>query len=237
VSAKRGDNVTTLSAETPWYTGPTLLDLLGSVEVPVRADAPLRLPVQWVALAGGRRYTGTVASGVVRPGDEVVVQPSGRRTSIATVEDADGPLDAAGEGAAVAVTLTDDLHVGRGDLLAAADAPAEVVREFVADLAVVGERPVVAGDRVLVRHGGRLVRGLVREVTDLVDIDTGGRRPASRLETNDIGRATIVVAEPLAVDPYGVDRTTGASLLLAERTGDTIAAALVRRLPTGEGRP
>jgi len=116
--------------------------------------------------------------------------------------------------------------------MVAAYQPAEVVRVFVAYRAVVGERPVVAGERVLVRHTGKLVRGLVREVTDTVDIDTGRRRPADRLETNDIGRATIAVAEPLAVDPYGHDRTTGASLLLAERTGDAIAAALVRRLPT-----
>ncbi|MFB9321560.1 sulfate adenylyltransferase subunit 1 [Cryptosporangium minutisporangium] len=233
VSAKSGDNVTTKSDRTPWYEGPTLLDLLASVEVPVRANAPLRLPVQWVARGGDtRRYTGTIASGIARPGDEVLVQPSGRRTRIVSVEDADGPLDAAGEGAAVAVTLTDELHVGRGELIVAADEPAEVVREFVADLAVVGDRPVVAGDRVLVRHTGKLVRGLVREVTDTVDIDTGRRRPADRLQTNDIGRATIAVAEPLAVDPYGVDRTTGAALLLTERTGDTIAAALVRRLTT-----
>ncbi|TQS42221.1 sulfate adenylyltransferase subunit 1 [Cryptosporangium phraense] len=232
VSAKAGDNVSVPSPSTPWYEGPTLLHLLASVEVPVRAGAPLRLPVQWVA--PGRRYTGTVASGVLRPGDDVVVQPSGRRTRVRTLEDADGELDAAGEGAAAAVTLADDLHVGRGELIAAADAPADVVREFVADLAILGERPVRAGDRVLVRHTGRVVRGLVREVTDTVDIDTGRRRPADRLETNDIGRVTIAVAEPLAVDPYGLDRTTGAALLLAERTGDAIAAALVRRPEQGD---
>ncbi|WP_035857412.1 sulfate adenylyltransferase subunit 1 [Cryptosporangium arvum] len=230
VSAKSGDNVTRKSRRTPWYEGPTLLDLLASVEVPVRADAPLRLPVQWVARGDTRKYLGTVAAGIVKPGDEVIVQPAGRRTRIRTVEDADGPLAAAGEGAAVAVALADDLHVGRGELIVAAGDPAEVVREFVADLAVVGERPVTAGDRVQVRLGGKLVRGQVRDVTDTVDIDTGRRRPADRLETNDIGRVTIAVAEPLAVDPYGVDRTTGAALLLAERTGDTIAAALVRRL-------
>jgi len=225
----------------PWYDGPALLSLLETLVIPPRAGAPMRLPVQWVsrppagtgASAGegsSRRYAGTVASGVLCPGDEVLVLPAGRTTTVTTVDTADGPLAAAGEGAAVTVGLANDLDVGRGSLLADPAAPPSLRRELDLDVCWFAERPLRAGDRLRVRHTGRVVRALVREVVDLLDVATGERGPADTLSCNDIGRVRVGAAEPLAVDSYADDRSTGGVLLLDEASGDTLGAGLVRLL-------
>jgi len=234
VSALRGDNVTTRSDAMPWYDGPTLLGLLETLEVDVRPGAALRFPVQWVARppAGaadeGRRYAGTVTAGVLRPGDEVLVLPAGGRTTVTAVDTPAGPLAAAGRGAAVTVRLADDLDVGRGDTLVdPASAPA-VIRELDLDVAWMSTRTLRAGDRVRVRHTGRVVRGLVTTVLDTLDVAAGVRVPADTLGANDIGRVRLTTAEPLAVDAYADDRATGGLLLLDEASGDTLGAGLVR---------
>jgi sulfate adenylyltransferase subunit 1 (EFTu-like GTPase family) len=218
---------------------------LETLPIPVKSGAEFRFPVQWVArpravageLADFRGYSGTVTSGVVRPGDAVVVQPQGRTTTIAGINDDRGPLEAAGAGAAVVIRLTDDVDISRGDLISSATSPAVVSDELDVDVCWMSERPLRPGDRLKVRAQGSSVRAMVTEIVDLLDLETGARstahvaRPgagAGELDTNDIGHVRLRLAEPVAVDPYVKDRATGGLLLVDESSGDTLAAALVR---------
>ncbi|HXV93890.1 MAG TPA: GTP-binding protein [Pseudonocardia sp.] len=235
VSALVGDNVVEASSRTPWYDGPTLLGHLESVPVAgPEVDAPCRMPVQYVIrprneeLHDYRGYAGQVAAGTVRPGDEVVVLPSGRRTTVASVETADGPLTAAGAGRSVTVLLTDDIDISRGDVLAAADAPPRVTDELDTTLCWLAEKPLRPGARLLLKHGTRTTQVIVGAVTERLDTDTSTFEPApGELGINDIAHAALRTADPLPVDDYADVRATGSFLLIDPPTGNTLAAGLV----------
>ena len=235
VSALRGDNVVGESEAMPWYDGPTLLEHLESVEV--AGDRNLderRFPVQWVIRPMSddhhdyRGYAGQVAGGVWRAGDDVVVLPSGRRSRVESVETADGALEAALPPQSVTLRLEDDLDVARGDLLADPDRPPAVAREVEAVVCWMSERPLEARARLLVKHTTRSVRGVVDELVSVVDIQTlEDDHAPERLDLNDIGRVRLRLAGPLVVDPYAVNRTTGALILIDEATNETVAAGMV----------
>ncbi|MGE3811910.1 MAG: sulfate adenylyltransferase subunit 1 [Candidatus Nanopelagicales bacterium] len=234
LSALQGDNVVARSERTPWYDGPTLLEHLEAV--PVGEDPalePLRFPVQYVLRPQTdehhdyRGYAGRVAHGVVRVGDRVVVQPSGRTTTVAAIDGLDGPLDEAFAPQSVTLRLADDVDIARGDLVAAADDSATASQDLVGDVCVVSERPVAPGDRVLVRHGTRTVRARVQSVTARLDLETLEHLPYSDpLRLNDIGTITVRLAEPVAADDYGRLRRTGAFLLVDDQEGSTLAAGM-----------
>jgi bifunctional enzyme CysN/CysC len=235
ISALHGDNVVDASAAMPWYDGPTLLELLETLEI--AADRNLderRFPVQWVIRPMNdefhdyRGYAGQVASGFWRAGDEVVVLPSGRRTRVASVETADGPLDAAAPPLSVTILLEDDLDVGRGDMLADPACPPTVARELEARVCWMSERPLRPRTRLVLKHTTRTVRAVAEELVSVVDIDTLTEleQPA-QLELNDIGRVGLRLAEPLAVDPYDRNRATGAFILIDESTNETVGAGMV----------
>jgi sulfate adenylyltransferase large subunit len=234
VSALHGDNVVSASAAAPWYDGPALLELLESVDVAPApsAQAEFRFPVQYVVRAPEREfrgYAGRVVGGSVRPGDEVVVLPSGVRTSVATVETYDGPLDEAEEGRSVVLRLVDDVDVARGDLLAPAEAAPAPTRALEATLCWLAEQPL-APRRYLLKHTTRTTRALV-EATGVLDLVTARVRPQTQVGLNDLARVSVRTAEPLAVDDYGVNRRTGAFLLIDEATGATVAAGMAGGLP------
>jgi len=234
LSALQGDNVVERSVRTPWYDGPTLLEHLEAV--PVGADPavePFRFPVQYVIRPqtdehhDHRAYAGRVAHGVVRVGDPVVVLPSGRTTVVAAIDGLDGPLDEAFAPQSVSIRLRDDLDVSRGDLLAAAEEAATPSQDLVGDVCVVSDRTLATGDRVLLRHGTRTVRARVVAVTarlDLVSLESSAYSDA--LVVNDIGRLCLRLAEPVAVDDYGLLRRTGAFLLVDDQEGSTLAAGM-----------
>ncbi|MGZ4388109.1 MAG: sulfate adenylyltransferase subunit 1 [Gaiellaceae bacterium] len=238
LSALRGDNVVDATDAMPWYDGPTLLEHLESVEVAGdRNHADRRFPVQWVIrpmkdeFHDYRGYGGQVAGGVWRAGDEVVVLPSGRRSRVAAVETADGPLDEAAPPQSVTIRLEDDLDVGRGDMLADPERPPAVARELVATVCWMSERPLEPRARLVLKHTTRTVRALAEELLSVVDIATltDLERP-ERLELNDIGRVALRLAEPIAADPYADNRTTGAFVLIDEATNETVAAGMIREL-------
>jgi len=241
VSALVGDNVATHSEHTPWYDGPTLLEHLESVPVEgPDADAPFRMPVQYVIrprteeLHDYRGYAGQVASGTVRPGDEVVVLPEGHRTTVSEVRTADGPLDAASAGLSVTVLLADDIDAPRGALIAAASDTPEVAAEIDATLCWLAEKPLTPGARLLLKHGTRTTQVIVGGLSARLDTDTVSYADApEQLEINDIGRILLRTADPLPVDPYARIRTTGGFVLIDPPTGNTLAAGLVER-KTGE---
>ncbi|MGN6332779.1 MAG: elongation factor 1-alpha C-terminal domain-related protein, partial [Motilibacteraceae bacterium] len=240
VSALHGDNVVAPAPDLAWYDGPTLLELLESIDLEVPADAGargFRFPVQYVVRAPERDfrgYAGRVAGGSVRPGDAVVVLPSGIRTSVAAVETYDGPLESADEGRSVVLRLSDDVDVARGDLLAAAaDAP-EPTQDVEGTVCWLDERPLRPGARALLRHGTRTVRAVVREVVDRLDVDTLQRVPAADgLSLNEIGHVRVRTQEPLPIDEYARVRSTGAFLLVDDSDGATLAAGMATASPSG----
>ena len=235
ISALRGDNVVERGEGMPWYDGPTLLEHLETVETAGDRDLDhRRFPVQWVIRPISdehhdyRGYAGQVAGGLWRAGDDVVVLPSGRRSKVAAVETSDGPLDVAVPGMSVTIRLEDDLDVSRGDLLADPDAPPVVARELEATVCWMAERPLEPRTRLVVKQTTRSVRAIADELVSVIDIRTLEDRPApERLELNDIARVRLRLAEPLAVDPYGENRATGALILIDEATNDTIGAGMI----------
>jgi len=236
VSALHGDNVVSRSDRLPWYAGPALLELLETVQ-PAEAGQPdgvgSRFPVQLVlrprtaAHPDYRGYAGRVAAGVLRVGDPVTVLPSGRTTSVAGIDTADGPLQEAPAGRSVVVRLADELDVSRGDLLAGPGPAPQVTREFTATVCWLSETSLEPGSHWRVRQPTRDVRGVVAEVHDVLDVTTGGRRPTPALGLNDIGAVTVRTAEPLVVDPYTANRRTGGLLLVDEFGGATAGAGMV----------
>jgi bifunctional enzyme CysN/CysC len=235
ISALRGDNVVDPTDAMPWYAGSTLLEHLETVELTGdRNHEDRRFPVQWVIrpmtdeFHDYRGYAGQVASGVWRAGDDVVVLPSGLRSRVATVEAADGPIDEALPGQSVTILLEDDIDVGRGDMLADPGSPAFVARELTAHVCWMTERPLEERARLLVKQTTRTVTARVDEIATVVDIATLEDRPApGKMELNDLGVVRLRLAEPLAVDPYAQNRTTGAFILIDEATNDTVGAGMV----------
>ena len=233
VSALHGDNVVVPSPAAPWYAGPTLLAHLESVPVGRDAEAePARFPVQYVIRPGAgehgdyRGYAGQLASGVLRTGDEVVVLPSGERTRVAGIDGMDGPREVAFAPMSVTVRLADDVDASRGDLLASPGSAPALTQDVEATLAWLSERPLRAGARVLVKHGTRTVRALVREVQERLDVTTLERHPVHGLALNDVGLVTLRVAEPLPLDLYAHNRRTGNFLVVDDADGSTLAAGL-----------
>jgi sulfate adenylyltransferase large subunit len=235
LSALRGDNVVDASEQMPWYDGPTLLELLETVEIAFDRDLDhRRFPVQWVIRPMSdehhdyRGYAGSVAAGVWRAGDEVVVLPAGRRSRVEAVETADGALDAAVPAQSVTIRLADDLDISRGDLLADPEKPPIVAREVDARICWMSERPLEPRAKLAVKHTTRSVRAVVGEVVAVTDIHSLDDVPGpEKLELNDIGVVRLRLSEPLAVDPYAESRETGAFILIDEATNDTVAAGMV----------
>ncbi len=234
VSALIGDNVVARSASTPWYAGPTLLEHLESVPVSgTERRVPLRIPVQYVirpctaAHPDYRGYAGQVAAGTVRPGQPVLVLPEGLRSTVTSVETADGRLPEAGAGRSITVRLADDLDVARGSMIVDAEHPPRVTDQLETTLCWLSEQPLRPGARLLLKHGTRVTQAIVGALHDRLDTDTLRLSVPERLEINDIGRVSIRTADPLPVDDYADSRATGSFLLIDPPTGNTLAAGLI----------
>jgi sulfate adenylyltransferase subunit 1 len=238
LSALVGDNVVERSSQTPWYTGPTLLEHLESVPVVGPEVAkPFRMPVQYVIrprteeLHDYRGYAGQIAAGTVKPGDAVVVLPEGRPTTVTHVDTADGPLVEGTAGRSVTIRLADDIDISRGDLLVAAAAQPTVTNEIDATLCWLGDKPLRPNARLLLKHGTRTTQVIVGAPDSRIDTDTLTEvslvDTAETLSLNDIGRVTVRTADPLPVDEYADIRATGSFLLIDPPSGNTLAAGLV----------
>jgi sulfate adenylyltransferase subunit 1 (EFTu-like GTPase family) len=219
----------------PWYAGPTLLEHLETVEIfGDRNTQDRRFPVQWVIRPMAddhhdyRGYAGRVASGIWRAGDEVVVLPSGLRSKVASVDAAGEVLEDALPGQSVTIRLEDEVDVSRGDLLADPEQPPVTAREVTARVSWMSEKPLEERARLLIKHTTRTVPARAEEIVSVVDILTLTDRGApGKLELNDLGVVRFRLAEPLAVDPYARNRTTGAFILIDESTNDTVGAGMV----------
>jgi bifunctional enzyme CysN/CysC len=232
ISALHGDNVVDRSERMPWYGGVPLLEHLETVVVDDERGADqARFPVQWVIrdhATDYRGYAGQVAGGSLRPGDEVLVLPSGARTRIARIDTYDGPVAEAFAPMSVTVLLEDEIDVSRGDLIChPGDAPA-LAREVEATVCWMTGTPLRAGGRYAIKHGTHAARAIVEEVVDRVDVHTlAPDRGAAELDLNDIGRVRLRTSKPLAFDAYADNRATGAFILVDETTNDTVGAGMI----------
>jgi len=235
IAALHGDNVVERSERLSWWSGPTLLEHLESIELSGdRNLADRRFPVQWVIRPMSddhhdyRGYAGQVAGGVWRTGDDVLVLPSGLRTRVASVETSDGPIAEATPGMSVTIRLEDEIDVPRGDMLVDPDDQPVAARSLEATLCWMSESPLAPGARLGVKHTTRTVRAVVESIDGVVDMDTLEQREATEMKLNDIGTVRIRLSAPLMVDPYADNRATGAFILIGEATNDTVAAGMVR---------
>ena len=235
ISALHGDNVVDRSAHMPWYDGPSLLYHLEHVHV--ASDRNLidcRLPVQWVVRPMSdehhdyRGYAGQVASGVFKPGDDVVVLPSGVETRIAQIESLDGPVEEAFPPLSVTILLEDPVDVSRGDFICRPHNQPHAVRDLEAMVCWMDERALSVGKRYTVKHTTRQVRAVVDELRYRVDVNTLHRdETADGLGLNEIGRVHLRTSAPLLVDDYRRNRDTGAFILIDEDTNDTVGAGMM----------
>ena len=234
ISALKGDNVVDRSDAAPWYSGPTLLEYLETVDPHPAGDVTGgRIPVQLVLREPGegrpiRRYAGMVHGGPLRPGETITVMPSGRTSSIDQILVGDKPVEVALPGLSVTVSLTDDLDVIRGDVIAAG-APPTAAREVEATLCWFTDKPLTSGDRLMVKQGTRVERAIAREVISRLDVDAlAHEESAASLEFNDIGVVRLATAGPLVVDRYDDDRVLGSFIVIDEATDQTIGAGMIR---------
>ena len=230
VSALDGDNVAWRSEKVTWYNGPSLLDLLENLEVSPAA-APFRFPVQYVVRPGDgfRGFAGRIASGTVRPGDAIVVLPSGRRATVKEISTFNGNLAVAAEGQSITLVLNEEVDVSRGDVIALETARPELSRHFEADLVWMAEEPLEPGTPYLLRSATRELSAKIARIDWALDPETGDHLKATEAHLNDILRVDIETTQPLAFDPYTKCRETGSFILVHPRTNRTIAAGMIVR--------
>ena len=230
ISALHGDNVVEKSANMRWYRGATLMHLLDNIHVAADQDVQhFRLPVQMVNRpnASFRGYSGSLAGGVIRPGDEVTVLPTGKKSSIERIVTMDGDLREAAAPMAVTVTLADELDISRGDVLAAADDLPYVADRLDAMLVWMSETPLEPDRQYIFKHGARQVAGKVTALRYRVDVNTLRQEPATTLELNEIGRSELSLTEPIVFDPYQANRELGGLIVIDRVTNATVAAGMV----------
>lgn len=230
VSARYGDNLSEPSANMPWYRGPTLVGFLETVEVGRdRSASPFRLPVQWVNRPDldFRGYAGTVAGGRIAPGQEVVVAGSGRTSRVERVIGPGGDLASAEAGDAVTLTLADEIDVARGDILADPKDRPPVADQFAAHVIWMSEERLLPGRSYLMKIASKLVPVTVTDLKHRIDINSLEHNAAKTLGLNEIGFCNFACASPIAFDPYGENRDTGAFILIDRATNATAGAGLV----------
>ncbi|WP_229053875.1 sulfate adenylyltransferase subunit 1 [Aeromicrobium sp. Leaf350] len=237
VSALAGDNVVNRSERTPWYDGPSFLEVLETLSPAGEPQSePLRFPVQLVIRpqqAAGERfrdyrgYAGQIASGLVRVGDPVTVLPSGRTSTVAGIDTADGELQEAYSPQSVTLRLTDDVDVSRGDQIVTSRSVPAVTQDVEGTVAWLSDRELRAGTKVLLKHGTSTVQAMVKQVGGRLDLDAAELQPADTLGLNDIGHVTLRLAAPIAAEEYLHSRATGAFLLIDAHDGATLAAGMV----------
>jgi bifunctional enzyme CysN/CysC len=229
ISAFVGDNITERSGNTPWYRGPTLMNYLETVEVArAAAEAPFRLPVQWVNRPNldFRGFSGTVAGGTVHPGDLIKVMPSAKQSRVARVLiGSDLPYATAGQ--SITVTLEDEIDCSRGDIICAAESPAEVSDQFETTIVWMHDHPMLPGRSYLLKIGTKTVTASITTLKHKVNVNTLEEVPARDLELNEIGVANISLDRAVAFDSYAENRETGGFILIDRLSNETVGAGLI----------
>lgn len=230
LSALKGDNIIERSGHTGWYGGPTLMQYLETVPVDSLASTrPFRMPVQWVNRPNldFRGFAGTITSGSVTPGDEVVVPSSGQKSTVARIVTMDGDLDRAEAGQAVTLTLADEIDISRGDILCAPAARPHHADQFQARLVWMHEDPLLPGRSYLLKTGATVVPAQVSDLKYRVEVNTLEHQAAKTLALNEIGVGNLALGRAISFDAYGENAPTGAFILIDRLTNATVAAGMI----------
>lgn len=231
MSALKGDNITAHSENTPWYHGTTLMGYLETVEVDDERLQlnPFRMPVQWVNRPNldFRGFSGTLASGVIRPGDEIRVQPSGKTSRVASIYTYDGDLDEAVAGQSVTLTLADEIDISRGDVISRIDQPAETAEQFETTIVWMHEEPMLPSRPYLLKIGTRTVTATITDIKYQVNVNTLEHTAAKKLELNGIGICNISLDRSIAFDAYKDNQDTGGFILIDRMSNNTVAAGMI----------
>jgi bifunctional enzyme CysN/CysC len=231
ISGFMGDNITTKSPNTPWYTGVPLMEHLENVELDVTADQakPFRMPVQWVNRPNldFRGFSGLIASGAVKPGDAVRVLPSGRTSTVSRIVTLDGDLQLAIAGQSVTLCLADEVDCSRGDVLAAADAPPQVADQFEATIVWMADEPMLPGRPYWLKLGTQMIGAQVQHPKYQINVNTMEHLAAKTLELNAIGVANISTDKPIVFEPYADSRDLGGFILIDKISNATVAAGML----------
>ena len=231
LSALKGDNMLVPSAHTPWYHGPTLMAYLETVEVDEQHQqtGAFRLPVQWVNRPNldFRGFAGTIASGMVKPGDRIRAQPSGRESTVTRIVSANGDLPLAVAGQSITLTLADEIDISRGDVISNAENPAEVADQFEGTLVWMSEEPMLPGRSYMLKIGTRTVNATITEPKYKVNVNTMEHLAAKKLELNEIGVCNVSLDRPVAFDAYTANRETGGFILIDRMSNNTVGAGML----------
>ncbi|HWU72362.1 MAG TPA: sulfate adenylyltransferase subunit CysN, partial [Sphingomonas sp.] len=231
ISGFKGDNITALSGNTPWYAGPTLIEHLDTVELDTDADRakPFRMPVQWVNRPNldFRGFAGLISEGTIAPGDAVRVLPSGKMTRVERIVTLDGDLDIAVAGQSVTLTLADEVDCSRGDVIAAADSPPQSADQFEATIVWMSDEELLPGRGYWLKLGTQTVSAKVHQPKYQVNVNTLEQIAVKTLDLNAIGVANLVTDKPLVFEPYGDSRELGGFILIDKITNATVAAGML----------
>jgi sulfate adenylyltransferase large subunit len=238
VSALEGDNIVHRSARIPWYGGPSLLELLETLPLAIeRSQSSLRFPVQRVLRPHQdfRGFAGQIAAGWVRPGDEVLALPSGRRTRVRSIATWEGDLPSARAPQSVVLTLEDETDLSRGDMIAGVVGPARRTIRLEATVVWMHAKPLRAGATYLLKHTTQTVRAQIVEIRHRVDVEHLEDRPAAELGLNDIGAVLVELSRPILADLYRQNRTTGSFILIDPAENSTAGAGMIRTISDAGG--
>ena len=231
LSAFKGDNIIEPSVNMPWFHGSTLMGFLETVEIDEERQqkTPFRMPVQWVNRPNldFRGFSGTIAGGVVKVGDRIRAQPSGKESSVARIVTFDGDLQQAVAGQSITLTLADEIDISRGDVISQAQAPAGVADQFETTLVWMHEEPLYPGRPYLLKIGTKTVTATVTDIKYQVNVNTMEHVAAKTLELNAIGVCNLNLDRAIAFDPYTEDRDTGGYILIDRLTNNTVGAGLL----------
>ncbi len=230
LSARYGDNVSSRSDNTPWYSGPTLLEHLETVDVDgAPEERPFRFPVQYVNRPNldFRGFAGTIASGAVAAGDEVVVAKSGEKSRVRRIVTASGDLQRAVEGQAVTLLLEDEVEVSRGNMLVAPAARPDVADQFAATLVWFDAQALLPGRSYIIRTATDQASGTITDLKHRLDINSLALQPAKSLAMNEVGEVKIALQAPIAFDGFAANRATGAFILIDRMTNATAGAGMI----------
>jgi len=231
ISGFKGDNITALSENTPWFKGPALIEHLESVELSSASDEakPFRLPVQWVNRPNldFRGFSGQLASGTVKPGDAVRILPSGKTTTVGRIVTLDGDLDEAVAGQSVTLTLADEIDCSRGDVIAAADNPPESADQFEATLVWMADEAMIPGRAYWLKLATQSVSATVQAPKYEINVNTLDHLAAKTLDLNGIGVVELTTDKPITFEAYADNRTLGGFILIDKLTNATVAAGML----------
>jgi len=230
ISALKGDNIVRSSKNTPWYSGPSIMEYLETVEVDAPAqERPFRLPVQWVNRPNRefRGFAGMIASGIVKPGDRIRVLPSGTESNVKEIITSDGHLRIAGAGRGVTLTLEDEIDISRGDIITAAESPCQTADQFRARLLWMDSDSMAPGREYLFKSNTQSTSMTLGKLKHRIDVNTLEEIPAQKLDMNEIGICNISLSKRIAFDAYDDDPAMGGFIIIDRISNNTVGMGLI----------